>query len=171
VLDVHNRATLLGRRVDDNSKRGAFSSALRGSLRLLVRKASAFREAVSPTRRHGCEGFIHLSSMHAGGGMCTAQHFTGQAINNACLGRSKREQFFGSCRTSSWWRTFIPVGSLHSCTLSKYCSLAGPRMMFIFAFSVATVQTLAPCLLHMCPCATGWCKPEVLATASLRECG
>ena len=50
--------------------------------------------------------------MHAGDGECTAQHFTGQAINDACRGRSKREQFLGSCRTSSGWRTSLPVGSL-----------------------------------------------------------
>lgn len=135
MLEVRDRATLPGRRIDRNNKKRAFASALRGSLQLLVRKASAFYEAVSPTRRHGYEGFVHLSSMHASGGECTAQRFTGQAINNACLGRSKREQLFGSCRISSLWRKFLPVGSLDSCTLPKYCFLASPRMMFIFAFS------------------------------------
>jgi len=80
--------------------------------RLPYRKSSAVRGkprpsvvAVSPTCGHGYEGFIHLSSMHAGDGEGTAQHFTGQAINNACLGRPKREQLFGSCRT--------PHGGVH----------------------------------------------------------
>ena len=91
--------------------------------------------AVSPTCGHGYEGFFHLSSMHAGDGEGTAQHFTGQAINNACLGRSKREQFFGSCRTSSWWRTCLPLGFLDSCSVPEYLFHTARRMLFILAFS------------------------------------
>ena len=67
--------------------------------------------AVSPTCRHGYEGFVHLSSMHAGDGEYKPQRLTGQAINNACLGRTKREHFLGS---SLWRRILLVKGFLDS---------------------------------------------------------